>query len=75
MKKYSVTIPYAVFVTVEVKAEDKQDAIENAFNKASIASFVGNGAYDRLIGVYEGSIEAGDEPIDIPPFEIQVEEK
>ena len=72
--KYRVTVPYAVFVTVEVEAESKQDAEDAACDEIYISNFCGNGGSDKLIGVTEGSIEAGDTPLEDSGFSIGVEE-
>lgn len=74
MKQFRVTVPFAVFVTIEVEAESKEDALEIGADEAYISAFCGNGGVDKLIGVYKGSIEASDEPLEIAPFSIDVEE-
>ncbi len=68
MNKYSVTLTFPVFVTVEVEAETEGDAIEAGFEEAGITSFCGNGGTDKLIGVYSGSIEAGDVALEDSDF-------
>jgi hypothetical protein len=76
MKEYSVTIPYPVFVTVKVEAEDNESAIDEAFQYAGLTGYCGNGGSDKLVGVYGSniSVEAGDTPIEGCGFEIEVEE-
>lgn len=52
MKKYIVTGKVTAFITVEIEAESKEEAIEMAYEECSCpTSFVGNGGYDKLIGV------------------------
>lgn len=52
MKKYIVTGYTKVTVEVVVEAKNKEDAIEKAYEECSgPMSFVGNGGYDKLIGV------------------------
>lgn len=52
MKKYIVTGKVTAFITVEIEAESKEEAIEMAYEECSgPTSFVGNGGYDKLIGV------------------------
>lgn len=52
MKKYIVTGYTRVTVEVTVEAENKKEAIEKAYEECSgPMSFVGNGGYDKLIGV------------------------
>lgn len=52
MKKYIVTGKVTAFITVEIEAESKEEAIEMAYEECSgPMSFVGNGGYDKLIGV------------------------
>lgn len=72
--KYKVTIPYAVWVTIEVEAEDKESAIDEAASDIYIQGYCGNGGTDKLIGVTEGSIEAGDTPLEDGGFSIEAEE-
>ena len=75
MAKYRVSIPFAVWHTVEVEAEDEDAAIDAAMDISGLRGYVGNGSTGRLVGVTEGSIEAIDEPLDEPPVLIpQVEE-
>jgi hypothetical protein len=74
MPFYNVTIPYAVFVTVEVEAENEESAIEEGLNDSVINAYCGNGGNDKLIGVSEGSIEAGYSPLDEIGFDIFVEQ-
>ena len=77
MPKYKVTIPYACHVTVEVEADNEEDAEDKAFDDGYISSFAGNGGMDKLIGVSGSnvSIEAGEESIEgVDGFSIEVEE-
>lgn len=52
MKKYVVSGKVTAFISVELEAENKKEAIEKAYEECSRPmSFVGNGGYDKLIGV------------------------
>lgn len=52
MKKYIVTGKVTAFISVELKAKNKKEAIEKACEECSgPIGFVGNGGYDKLIGV------------------------
>ena len=51
MKKYIVTGYTRVTVEVEVAAENKEDAIEKAYDNVGIDSYCGNGGSNKLIGV------------------------
>ena len=52
MKKYAVYGKVSTWVLVELEAEDKEDAIERAYNEcSSVMAFVGNGGTDKIIGV------------------------
>ena len=52
MKKYAVYGKVAAWVRVELEAEDKEDALEKAYEECSEPmNFVGNGGCDKLIGV------------------------
>lgn len=51
MKKYIVTGYTRVTVEVTVEAENKEDAIEKAYDNVSIDSYCGNGGTNKLIGV------------------------
>lgn len=52
MQKYAVYGKVTAFVCVELEAEDKEDAIERAYDECSSATtFVGNGGTDKIIGV------------------------
>ena len=77
MKRYRVSIPYACWVTVDVEAENEEEAIEAAFDNGAIGHFCGNGGNDKLIGVYGDnvSIDVDDESIDgIADFKIEIDE-
>ena len=76
MKKYRVNIPYAVFVTVDVEAENEEQAIDKAFEDGYLTGFCGNGGTDKLVGVTGSnvSIEHGEEALEIEPFKIEVYE-
>lgn len=64
MSKYRVTIPFAVWVSLEVEGEDKESAIDTALDEVYLTGYCGNNGTDKLIGVTTGSIEAGEEFID-----------
>lgn len=52
MKKYAVYGKVATLVRVELEAENKEEAIEKAFDEcSSLDAFVGNGGVDKMIGV------------------------
>lgn len=75
MKKFRVSVPYVVWVSVEVDAEDQESAIEASFEEAFLTGYCGNGGTDKLVGVSGGaSVEAGDTPIDFGGVGIEVEE-
>ena len=64
MKTYRVEIPYLVYVIAVVEAEDKDSAIDSAFDEgASLTGYCGNGGSGKLVGVYGEnlSVEAADE--------------
>ncbi len=67
MKKYIVTGKVTAFISVELEAENKKEAIEKAYEECSgPMDFVGNGGCDKLIGVCntdnaDVSIECDDE--------------
>lgn len=52
MKKYIVTGKVTAFISVEIEAENKKEAIEKAYEEcAGPVNFVCNGGYSKLIGV------------------------
>lgn len=52
MKKYAVYGKVLTWVCVELEAEDKEDAIERAYDEcSSVMALVGNGGTDKIIGV------------------------
>lgn len=52
MKKYYVMGKVTAYVSVELEAENEKEAIEKAYKECSgPTSFIGNGGYDKLIGV------------------------
>ena len=65
--KYAVYGKVAVWVCVELEAEDKEDVIEKAFDECpALDTLVGNGGVDKMIGVCnsdtaEVSISCSDE--------------
>lgn len=72
--KYKVTVPYAIFVTVEVEADSVEEAEDEAFDHIYVCGYAGNGGTDKLIGVTEGSIEVGEVALEDNGFSIQVED-
>lgn len=67
MKKFRVAVPFIVWVDVDVKAEDKDEAIEAATQEAFLTNYAGNGSTTNLIGndISGSVIEAGEEFIEI----------
>lgn len=67
MKKYIVSGKVTAFISVELEAENKKEAIEKAYEECSgPMGFAGNGGCDKLIGVRNTdsanvSIECDDE--------------
>lgn len=52
MKKYAVYGKVVAWVCVELEAEDKEEAIEKAYDEcSSTMALVGNGGVDKMIGV------------------------
>ena len=52
MKKYIVSGKVTAFISVELEAENKKEAIKKAYEECpGPMNFVGNGGYDKLIGV------------------------
>lgn len=51
MTKFRVPFESSVAIFVEVEADNKEEAIELAYKKVHLSSFVGNGGKDKLIGV------------------------
>ena len=52
MKKYIVTGKVTAFISVEIEAENEEEAIEKAYEECSgPMNFIGNGGTDKLIGV------------------------
>ena len=52
MKKYAVYGKVTIFLCVELEAEDKEDAIERAYDEcSSVMALVGNSGTDKIIGV------------------------
>ena len=68
MKNYRVNVPYVVWCQVDVEAEDKDAAIEEAIDKTRLEHYVGN-----CVGPDEGSIEATDEALESGNIGIIVE--
>lgn len=52
MKKYIVSGEVTAYISVELEAENKKEAIDKAYEECSgPMGFVGNGGYNKLIGV------------------------
>lgn len=52
MKKYAVYGKVLTWVCVELEAEDKEDALERAYDEcSSVMALAGNGGTDKMIGV------------------------
>ncbi len=50
--KYKVIGKVEAWVTVTLEADSEEDAIKRAFDEcSSVSSFIGNGGYDKVIGV------------------------
>ena len=74
--KYTVTVPYAVFVSIEVEADSEYEAEEIAVDETGLQGLVGNGGLgDKMIGPVnrDCSIEANDIPIEQEPYGIVVD--
>jgi hypothetical protein len=76
MKTYNVSFSMPVHFNVKVQAEDKESAIEEAMQHASLGSFVGNGGIDKLVGVYDEcvSLDPGDSVLEGDGWEITAHE-
>ena len=76
MKKYRVTIPFPVFISIDVEAESMVDAEDIALNEVVLISYAGNGGTDKLVGVSGSnmSIEPGEMHIDTGGYDINIEE-
>jgi len=70
--KYRVSVPYVVWVTDEIEADDIDGALEKSY-ELQLSSYAGNNAYDRLVGVTSGSVEVCDEPLGTDGIEIQID--
>lgn len=52
MKKYIVSGEVTAYISVELEAESKEEALEMAYEECSgPMNFIGNGGTDKLIGV------------------------
>ena len=62
MPLFEVVVPCACSVTVQVNAENEEEAKDIAISEIDVQSYCGNGGYDKLIGVesQNQSIEFGD---------------
>jgi len=78
MPRYEVRIPYCLWMTVKVEADDQEAAIDAAFDVDYPSHYCGNGGTgDKLVGVSDrdASVEVCDEPLDIthPGHNITIE--
>ena len=62
MSKYRVSVPYIVWVSDDIEADSKEEAIEKSYEEFYVSGYCGNGGTDRLVGVTSGSIESDGEP-------------
>lgn len=59
--KYNVTIPFLIWASVEVEADDENEAIESALNDTALTTYCGNGGTSKLCGTYcRADLEVGD---------------
>lgn len=75
--RYSVSVPFVVFVNVEVDADSPEEAEEIGVNTAYLTGYCGNGGSNKLVGVSgtKFSVEAGSESIEGEhTFKIEVTE-
>lgn len=65
MKKYRVSVPYVVWVDVDVQASDDDNAIEVAMEEAYLCGYAGNGSTTKLVGnnIPGSIVEACEEPL------------
>lgn len=56
MKKYLVTVPYTVFVNVEVVASSEDEAKEFAVPLAELINYKSNGETNKLVGPLEDDV-------------------
>lgn len=56
MHKYLVTVPYTVFLDVEVFADNEREAEEFATEVAYVTNYCGNGGSNRLVGPVEDNV-------------------
>ena len=56
MKKYNVTHFIAVEVTIQIDAESEAEALEESWEYAHLGSYVGNGGYDKIVGVSDSNV-------------------
>lgn len=76
MPKFSVRVPYCVWVNVEIEAEDAEQAEESAVDDFGLSRYCGNGGHNKLVGVTGSnvSVEIGEESLEFEGIEIEVEE-
>ena len=73
--RFTVRVPFVVWVSVDVEADDENEAEEIGLGEASISGYCGNGGSNKLVGVSGEnlSIEHCDEPLDLERIHVQVE--
>lgn len=75
MSQYIVRVPYVVWASITVEAEDSDAAIEQAVEHTTLGGYVGNGGYNKLCGTShpDVSVQACDEALDDERIKIEVE--
>lgn len=63
MKKFRIAFAPVVTVFIEVEAENMEEAVDKATEELYISNYLGNGGYDKLLGVRgdNQSISYGDD--------------
>ena len=66
MSKYIVSVPFMVWVNVEVEADSVAEAHDEGLNRAYLTGYTGNGGTNKLVGVAgQGmTIDYNGDPID-----------
>jgi hypothetical protein len=75
MPRFLVRVPYCVWVSIEVDADDAEQAQEAAWDHVGLRGFCGNGGTNKLVGVSgeNVSVEACEEPLDFEGLSVEVE--
>ena len=75
MPKYRTYIPFCVWQKIVVEADNIEDAEEQAYQRAGLNTYVGNGGSAKLVGVSDDStLEICETPIDLEPWVMPTEE-